>query len=814
MDKLEKAKRKRKSHRGTATKLMHKIEDVLGQENKDKLRIEQCLADLKEKAETLKVDKFKYLKSFLEEPARSVVSGFPLTDADYDSALELLKGSKDSQPQPTAPVLDPTASAWVGNTGSEGRVALQTALAVVNGTREGKGETIRGGPEEPVAVKTSLGWVISGPLKGEKLASVDANVNLCVDSMFSLAANQKDDLDTKVQKLWDLDSLGIREGNKQAAQGIIERVTELEATGTVHYLPHRAVERENAETLRHHIQKYEEEDPDFVSKMIGGFFVDDLVTGCENTEKAVSLYERAKERMKEGGFHLRKWKTNDRRLAREIAVKEEEGVKERITPEIEDTSYVKETLGAPVSMGEKTKVLGITWDNHKDTWEFNLGNRGSKAGVSEVVKIDRHSTLSKLLRVTAYVQRFIANLRELKAGRRPKLGALEVEEMERAERLWIKDAQDSLRGSDEFEKLSVQLGVRNEDELLVCKGRLGNADFEYRRKHPILLPKQNAFTDLVIYDCHARVHHNKLRSTLTELRGRFWVPRGRQQVKRVGSAPGVDFRLANIHVCELFEKVLCEEGYPRLINTDNGLTFKAADSLLKKLKLDHTFQGFLDHHRITWKFNLPLSPWWGGYFERMTLTYLYDELGDVLTPSHLLYGHRFSSLSEGIDPHSELDESDDKVCKRFLYLTKKLSHFWNRWRKEYLTDLREFHKMSNSETVPVEKGDLVLLQEDNVKRGQWKAAIVEEIIYGKDREPRGATVRKYEKGKPSILNRPLQRLYPLEISCNDSGIMNGEKQSATQDGESNVGKENESRRQSSRVAAKDARWKSKLMLDP
>eukprot|EP00794_Sanderia_malayensis_P000894 gene894-192_t len=44
--------------------------------------------------------------------------------------------------------------------------------------------------------------------------------------------------------------------------------------------------------------------------------------------------------------------------------------------------------------------------------------------------------------------------------------------------------------------------------------------------------------------------------------------------------------------------------------------------------------------------------------------------------------------------------------------------------------------------------------------------------------------------------------------------MNGEKQSATQDGESNVGKENESRRQSSRVAAKDARWKSKLMLDP
>ena len=46
---------------------------------------------------------------------------------------------KESQPKPTTPtVLDPTASSWVGNTGSEGRVALQTALAVVDGKRENR----------------------------------------------------------------------------------------------------------------------------------------------------------------------------------------------------------------------------------------------------------------------------------------------------------------------------------------------------------------------------------------------------------------------------------------------------------------------------------------------------------------------------------------------------------------------------------------------------------------------------------------------------------------------------------------------------
>ena len=34
-----------------------------------------------------------------------------------------------------------------------------------------EGEEIRGGPHEPVAIKTPLGWVLSGPLKGEKFDS-------------------------------------------------------------------------------------------------------------------------------------------------------------------------------------------------------------------------------------------------------------------------------------------------------------------------------------------------------------------------------------------------------------------------------------------------------------------------------------------------------------------------------------------------------------------------------------------------------------------------------------------------------------------
>ena len=37
--------------------------------------------------------------------------------------------------------------------------------------------TIRGEPHDPVAVETKLGWVLSGPLRGERVRS-EMNVNL------------------------------------------------------------------------------------------------------------------------------------------------------------------------------------------------------------------------------------------------------------------------------------------------------------------------------------------------------------------------------------------------------------------------------------------------------------------------------------------------------------------------------------------------------------------------------------------------------------------------------------------------------------
>jgi len=125
--------------------------------------------------------------------------------------------------------------------------------------------------------------------------------------------------------------------------------------------------------------------------------------------------------------------------------------------------------------------------------------------------------------------------------------------------------------------------------------------------------------------------------------------------------------------------------------------------------------------------------------------------------------------------------------------------------------------------VQIGKGDLVLIQEDSVKRGLWKVGIVEDLIIGKDGQVRGASVRKVAKGKPEFLKRPLQKLFPLEIAARDHAKKEGKDGNKIRRNELEEGRNDERRgrledergsgSRSARAAARDARWKCRAMLD-
>ncbi|GFV44073.1 uncharacterized protein TNCV_3571941 [Trichonephila clavipes] len=69
-----------------------------------------------------------------------------------------------------------------------------------------------------------------------------------------------------------------------------------------------------AATIRHHIEKYKHEFPDIVERLDRNFYVDDLISGGNEFEKAIQSSQRAKYIMEAAGMHLRKWITNDTNL--------------------------------------------------------------------------------------------------------------------------------------------------------------------------------------------------------------------------------------------------------------------------------------------------------------------------------------------------------------------------------------------------------------------------------------------------------------------------------------------------------------------
>ena len=57
-------------------------------------------------------------------------------------------------------------------------------------------------------------------------------------------------------------------------------------------------------TLKYHISQYEA-GPGLVQNLLNSFYVDDLVKGERGVEECLSLYQKCKNCLSEGGFNLR-----------------------------------------------------------------------------------------------------------------------------------------------------------------------------------------------------------------------------------------------------------------------------------------------------------------------------------------------------------------------------------------------------------------------------------------------------------------------------------------------------------------------------
>ena len=137
-----------------------------------------------------------------------------------------------------------------------------------------------------------------------------------------------------------------------------------------------------------------------------------------------------------------------------------------------------------------------------------------------------------------------------------------------------------------------------------------------------------------------------------------------------------------------------------------------------------------------------------------------DEMYEVMTPNHLLFGRKL--YQENPNWESNLDIFEPDLPKRIEYVESLIEHFWKGWRFEcYL--LREFQKSfkPKNQLFPA-KNDLELLYEEKQPRQKWLLGKIVDLIPSQDGQIRGARVLL---GKSrNTVDRPVNRLYPLETN--------------------------------------------------
>lgn len=246
-----------------------------------------------------------------------------------------------------------------------------------------------------------------------------------------------------------------------------------------------------------------------------------------------------------------------------------------------------------------------------------------------------------------------------------------------------------------------------------------------------------------------------------------------------------------------FSRFIARRGPVQQMHSDCGTTFKGASRLFQPVDLftqskehQEKCQQYLATRNITWHFNPPSAPHFGGLWEagvKSVKTLLhrtiglhrlrYEELNTLLcrieatlnsrplgvlstdpkdfeplTPNHFL---TLSSSTDSADPN--LENVPMSKLQRWRLIKDIHSHFWRRWKNEYLHSLQRRSKWISS-TDSLQLNTLVLIREPTTPL-VWKLGRVLKLHPGHDGISRVATIQT----STGILKRPTVKLCPLPI---------------------------------------------------
>lgn len=154
----------------------------------------------------------------------------------------------------------------------------------------------------------------------------------------------------------------------------------------------------------------------------------------------------------------------------------------------------------------------------------------------------KFSSFFKLINVVSYCFRFFHNLKKTRLERLS--GPLNQIEIAQSTTRLVRLIQNEVFSEDLFDlkrynnvkrgsKLSTLNPFVDSEGILRVGGRLRHANIKFDSKHPILLPYNHPFTELVVTHMHTRNLHPGSQATLSFVRQQFWPLNGKRLVKKI-----------------------------------------------------------------------------------------------------------------------------------------------------------------------------------------------------------------------------------------------------------------------------------------
>ena len=151
---------------------------------------------------------------------------------------------------------------------------------------------------------------------------------------------------------------------------------------------------------------------------------------------------------------------------------------------------------------------------------------------------NKHSSSSKLLRITAYANRFFQKLKKVPTTKRvPTSDKIKVarnqcikKALQKKHIFHTENGKTKLSKTTAKNWLNPKLG---EDGIIRCYGRMTNTNLPQETIIPILLPWKEKFVELMIEEYDKRLLHAGVNHTLSQMRTKYWIVCGKFEVKKV-----------------------------------------------------------------------------------------------------------------------------------------------------------------------------------------------------------------------------------------------------------------------------------------